>query len=95
MSKDRKIAYEPHPVSPERKADLVKAGYKIIDARFAPADALPVGETEADAHRDNKATDDAGKAELAEARADYEAKLGKRPFPGWDAKTLREKMAAA
>lgn len=33
-----KIAYEPHPVSPERKAELRAKGYKIIDARFAPAD---------------------------------------------------------
>lgn len=32
------IAYEPHPVTPERKAELRAAGFKIIDARFAPAD---------------------------------------------------------
>lgn len=36
-----KIAYEPHPVSPERKAELRAAGFKIIDARFAPADHEP------------------------------------------------------
>jgi hypothetical protein len=30
------IKYEPHPVTPERKAELVAAGFKIIDARFAP-----------------------------------------------------------
>lgn len=35
--KDRAIKYEAHPVSPERKAELLAAGYKIIDARFAPA----------------------------------------------------------
>ena len=28
-------------------------------------------------------------------RAEYEAKLGKKPFGGWDADTLREKIAAA
>lgn len=39
---ERPIAYEPHPVSPERKAELVSQGYRIIDARFAPADAKPV-----------------------------------------------------
>ncbi len=33
----RKIAYEPHPVSPERKAELLDKGYKIIDVRFKPA----------------------------------------------------------
>lgn len=31
-----KIKYEPHPVTPERKAELVAQGYTIIDARFAP-----------------------------------------------------------
>lgn len=30
------IRYEKHPVSPERKAELRKQGFKIIDARFAP-----------------------------------------------------------
>lgn len=39
-----KIAYEPHPVSPERKAELRAQGFKIIDARFAPADAPAVEE---------------------------------------------------
>ncbi len=32
------IAYEPHPVTPERKRELNKQGFKIIDARFAPDD---------------------------------------------------------
>ena len=36
MSKDRKVIYEVHPVSQERKAELIKQGYKIIDAQFAP-----------------------------------------------------------
>lgn len=31
-----KIAYEPHPVTPERKAELRAQGYKILDARFDP-----------------------------------------------------------
>lgn len=30
------IHYEPHPVSPERKAELRAQGFKIMDARFAP-----------------------------------------------------------
>ena len=33
----RKTIYEPHPVSPERKAELQAQGYRIIDAKFAPA----------------------------------------------------------
>ena len=31
-----KIAYEPHPVTPERKRELRDQGYKIMDIRFAP-----------------------------------------------------------
>ena len=42
MSKEKKVIYEPHPVSAERKAELVAKGFKIVDAVFAPADALPV-----------------------------------------------------
>jgi hypothetical protein len=38
---DKPIAYEPHPVSPERRAELLKAGYRIVDAIYAPKDALP------------------------------------------------------
>lgn len=31
-----KIAYEPHPVTPERKRELREQGFKIMDVRFAP-----------------------------------------------------------
>lgn len=40
------IVYEPHPVSPERKAELRKQGAKIIDARFDPSPKKPVAEPE-------------------------------------------------
>ena len=32
------IYYEPHPVTPERKAELRGRGFIIVDAAFAPAD---------------------------------------------------------
>ena len=35
------------------------------------------------------------KADLANLRETYERIIGKRPFNGWDAATLREKFAAA
>lgn len=35
----REIIYEPHPVSPERKAELQAKGFRIVDARFAPPEA--------------------------------------------------------
>ena len=37
-----RIVYEPHPVTPERKAELISQGFKIIDAKFAPQEAKPV-----------------------------------------------------
>ena len=37
---ERPVFYEPHPVSPERKVELVAQGYRIMDAKFAPADAI-------------------------------------------------------
>lgn len=86
MPKDREVVYEPHPVTPERKAELRAAGYKIIDARFAPNP--KVG-------RVDQGDDDAAKAGLADARAEYEAKLGKKPWHGWDADELRKRMAEA
>lgn len=33
--------------------------------------------------------------DITALRRDYHAALGKRPFAGWDAATLREKIAAA
>lgn len=36
---ERQIIYEPHPVTPERKAELMAQGYRIIDAAFKPQEA--------------------------------------------------------
>jgi hypothetical protein len=44
-----KIAYEPHPVSPERKAELRAQGFKILDARFKPLDVVEAVGADADA----------------------------------------------
>ena len=41
MSKEKKVIYEQHPVSAERKAELVGKGFKIVDAVFAPAEEDP------------------------------------------------------
>lgn len=34
--KEIKYVYEPHPVEPERKAQLRAQGYRILDVAFAP-----------------------------------------------------------
>ena len=41
-----KIAYEKHPVSPERKKELREQGYKILDVIFKPADVKQKKQTE-------------------------------------------------
>lgn len=43
----REIIYEPHPVSAERKAELMAQGFRIVDAKFAPVDAPKVETAEA------------------------------------------------
>lgn len=30
------VYYEPHPVTPERKAELRAKGYRIVDAKYKP-----------------------------------------------------------
>lgn len=36
MKVEKKVHYEQHPVSPERKAELVAAGFQILDLTYAP-----------------------------------------------------------
>lgn len=38
------IIYEPHPVSPERKAELRAKGLRIVDAIFKPMDTESVAQ---------------------------------------------------
>lgn len=40
MKAPLKIAYEPHPVTPERKAELRAQGFRIIDVRFKPQELI-------------------------------------------------------
>ncbi len=52
MSKERKIAYEEHPVSAERKAELIAGGFRILDIVFQPEeDRQAAQEEEAPAKR--------------------------------------------
>lgn len=64
--KDQQIWYEPHPVKPERKAELRKRGFQIIDAAFMP-------EGHENPAEDGE-PDGAKKATVAELRAALEAK---------------------
>lgn len=81
----------------EDQGEYVLINEEDFEAGFHEAfgEAKPAGATPADASIDDQGGDEAAKAELAAARADYEAKLGKKPFMGWDAATLRAKIAGA
>jgi hypothetical protein len=57
MTEFKGIAYEPHPVSPERKAELRAQGLQIIDIAFKPADAEPAEPAPVAAPRGRKAAD--------------------------------------
>lgn len=76
MTNERKIAYEPHPVSPERKAELRAAGYKILDARFDP-DGQPAVVTETAASC--LGTESGDQFSDEQLRAAIEAATGKAP----------------
>ena len=72
------IHYEPHPVSPERKAELRAQGLKIIDSRFKPAD-LAEAETSAaavEADAGNGAPADDGAPAAGEPKATIKHKGG-------------------
>tara|TARA_R110001606_G_scaffold368728_1_gene524618 strand:- start:50 stop:229 length:180 start_codon:yes stop_codon:yes gene_type:complete len=36
--KERKITYQDHPLSPERKAELISQGFRVLDSKFAPVE---------------------------------------------------------
>lgn len=57
-AEDKKVWYEVHPVSVERKKELVNAGFRIYDAQFAPEDWKP---DEEQAEKDKKAAQEAKK----------------------------------
>ena len=59
---DKKVIYEPHPVSPQRKAELREQGYTIVDKRFEPVNAAAQGED------GKEAADNAKKAPAAKAK---------------------------
>lgn len=63
-----KVTYEQHPVSLDRKRELNSKGFKIIDARFAPAGVAH----HAAEHGDGYGSDD-------DLRAAIEAVTGKPP----------------
>lgn len=57
--------------------------------------ALPFFAVRGNAPKDGISDQDAPADDIAELRAEYERVIGKRPFPGWKADALREKIAEA
>lgn len=93
MAED-KIIYEPHPVTPERKQELLEKGYTIIDARFKLVDAQSGKTAEQPqqqvAHDANDAYPDMTNEQL---RAAIEKATGHPPHPNTGRKNLVTKFA--
>jgi hypothetical protein len=98
----RLLPGDPFAARHDRDAKLLigigKARYATRDmvatdepaVRYEPVD--PRRDTMDDTHRPVETPADTD--ERPALRAEYEAKFGKRPFPGWSADVLREKLAA-
>lgn len=56
MKAEKPIHYEPHPVSPERKAELIAKGVRIIDVQFTSADWPHEDQTDGNEAGSGKAT---------------------------------------
>lgn len=80
-----KVAFEPHPVTPERKRELNAAGYRIVDIAFAPPGVEPA----------QPAEPQAGDDETAALRAEYERLTGRKPDMRWGERRLRDEIAGA
>lgn len=93
MTKQREVIYEPHPVSIERKRELLASGFKILDARFDP-DRQEAASDEGEGSKAGGSKPAEGD-DLGTARARYLEVVGKRPFNGWDLETLNAKIAEA
>lgn len=90
MSKeDKPIHYEPHPVSPERKAELIAKGVRIVDAIFDPNPKPTKAEKpalQAQAARQGKEPKQPAKAEKpAEPEAGQKPAEGEQPKPEGEA----------
>lgn len=101
MTKEQKIAYVVHPVSAKMKQSLRENGMKIVDARFAPADAkiinphkkrekAPVPQPKASV--DGIGTDSGNQFSEEQLRAAIETATGKAPHPSAKLETLIDKF---
>ncbi len=88
MTKERQIAYVKHPVSAEKKKELVAKGFKIIDARFKPKDAE---EIESEVEKIELDTDSGAGLSDDQLRAAITEATGKAPHH----KLGREKLVEA
>jgi hypothetical protein len=100
MSTDRKTIYEPHPVTPERKAQLQAKGYRIVDIVHKPVDYE--GNDEATTPADvvnasvlsNTPNEDLSSKTEDELRDIYKAKFGKDAHHKMTVKSLIIKISA-
>lgn len=81
-TQDKPIHYEPHPVSPDRKAELIAKGVRIVDAIFDPNPKPAKAEKptqQAQAAKQVKETKQPAKAEKPAGDADKPAEGAQQP----------------
>ena len=92
------IVYEPHPVSPERKAELRAAGFQIVDALFMPEGwanpEMPSNPFDKDGDGEFGGSLPADKRGLDDLRAEAES-LGIAVDKRWGEKRLMEAINGA
>jgi hypothetical protein len=79
----------------QREPGKISALPKAIAEKVKPQVAKAEPPAEVIAKPVEVTSEPAAVEDLAPLREEYQAKVGKRPFMGWDAETLRAKMAEA
>lgn len=97
MQKELKVIYEPHPVTPERKAELRAQGFTIIDAVFEPvggssAQSVHTGSFDHDGDGKPGGSLPAAERGLDDLQAEAEA-LGVKVDKRWGEARLRDEIA--
>ncbi len=74
MQQEKPIWYEPHPVTPERKAELRAKGFAIVDVLFKPADHHQEPEAPTPGNESTDPAEGEGAMKVADMRAALTAK---------------------
>lgn len=78
----------------DRQSGYMDRALKARDPRFARV-LGKLGYSRSDMTAASESPEQSGDQDLAALREQYQAEVGKKPYHGWDAETLAEKIKAA